>query len=93
MMPLSKTTRDNDDLILAMADTEGGSLEYFDQTFLKNWAGPEHWKLTKKVIRKGKLSFLLKPQFFKFICAADGEAAAAKTTKTRSKKEAVRIIF
>src|ERR1700678_2151610 len=29
---------------------EGGSLEYFDQTFLKNCAGPEHWKLTKKVI-------------------------------------------
>lgn len=45
------------DLILAMADTDGGSLEYFDQTFLKNWAGPEHWKLTKKVIRRSKHLF------------------------------------
>ena len=42
------------DLMLAMAETDGNSLEYFDQTFLKNWAGPEHWKLTKKVIRRSK---------------------------------------
>jgi condensin complex subunit 2 len=42
------------DLILALAETDGNSLEYFDQTFLKNWAGPEHWKLTKKVIRRSK---------------------------------------
>lgn len=41
------------DLILAMTEpgAEGSSLDYFDQTFLKNWAGPEHWKL-RKVIRK-----------------------------------------
>lgn len=54
------------DLILALAETDGNSLEYFDQTFLKNWAGPEHWKLTKKVIRRSKLSILfilLKPNF------------------------------
>lgn len=49
------------DLILAMAETDGNSLEYFDQTFLKNWAGPEHWKLTKKVIRRSKSYILLKP--------------------------------
>ena len=42
------------DLILAMAETDGNSLEYFDQNFLKNWAGPEHWKLAKKVIRRSK---------------------------------------
>ncbi|TDL23688.1 barren [Rickenella mellea] len=41
------------DLIMAMTDAnaEGGSLDYFDQTFMKNWAGPEHWKL-RKVIRR-----------------------------------------
>ena len=50
------------DLILALADTDGSSLEYFDQTFLKNWAGPEHWKLTKKVIRRSEPFFLLKLQ-------------------------------
>ncbi|KAK2465681.1 hypothetical protein APHAL10511_002225 [Amanita phalloides] len=41
------------DLIMAMtdADGDGGTMDYFDQNFLKNWAGPEHWKL-RKVIRK-----------------------------------------
>lgn len=43
------------DLLLAMteAGANGSSLDYFDQTFLKNWAGPEHWKL-RKVIRRRK---------------------------------------
>ncbi|TFK51731.1 barren [Heliocybe sulcata] len=40
------------DLIMAMTDTDGdGMVDYFDQAFLKNWAGPEHWKL-RKVVRK-----------------------------------------
>lgn len=41
-------------LILAMTDAnaEGGMLDYFDQSLLKNWAGPEHWKLRKAVRRR-----------------------------------------
>lgn len=41
------------DLIVAMADVDGQSdvLGYFDQNLMKNWAGPEHWKL-RRVIRK-----------------------------------------
>lgn len=41
-------------LIMAMtdADAEGGMLDYFDQSVLKNWAGPEHWKLRKTVRRR-----------------------------------------
>ncbi|KAF5373258.1 hypothetical protein D9615_007456 [Tricholomella constricta] len=41
------------DLIMAMTDADGeeGMMDYFDQNFLKNWAGPEHWKL-RKVIRR-----------------------------------------
>ncbi|KAI0077719.1 barren [Panus rudis PR-1116 ss-1] len=43
------------DLVLAMtdADKDGGGMmmDYFDQSFLKNWAGPEHWKL-RKVVRR-----------------------------------------
>lgn len=44
------------DLVMAMteAGAEGGSLDYFDQSFLKNWAGPEHWKL-RKIVRRRKL--------------------------------------
>ena len=42
------------DLVMAMtdADGEGGMMDYFDQNFLKNWAGPEHWKLRKVVRRR-----------------------------------------
>ncbi|KII85841.1 hypothetical protein PLICRDRAFT_44259 [Plicaturopsis crispa FD-325 SS-3] len=41
------------DLVMAMTDGDGenGMLDYFDQTFLKNWAGPEHWKL-RRVVRR-----------------------------------------
>ncbi|KAI0060991.1 barren [Artomyces pyxidatus] len=41
------------DLVMAMtdADADGGMMDYFDQNFLKNWAGPEHWKL-RKVVRR-----------------------------------------
>ncbi|EMD38910.1 hypothetical protein CERSUDRAFT_133533, partial [Gelatoporia subvermispora B] len=43
------------DIVMAMTegDEEGGGMmmDYFDQTFLKNWAGPEHWKL-RKVVRR-----------------------------------------
>ena len=51
------------DLIMAMtdADGEGGGMmmDYFDQAFVKNWAGPEHWKL-RKVVRRRKCHFLLR---------------------------------
>ncbi|OSX64218.1 hypothetical protein POSPLADRAFT_1179866 [Postia placenta MAD-698-R-SB12] len=43
------------DLVMAMTDNgeagDGLMMDYFDQTFLKNWAGPEHWKL-RKVVRR-----------------------------------------
>jgi len=45
------------DLLMAMMDPEadGGTMDYFDKNVLKNWAGPEHWKL-RKVIRKREYS-------------------------------------
>jgi condensin complex subunit 2 len=41
-------------LVMAMTngDGEGGMLDYFDQSLLKNWAGPEHWKLRKTIRRR-----------------------------------------
>jgi condensin complex subunit 2 len=51
------------ELIMAMAEDEGDTMmDYFDRTFLKNWAGPEHWKL-RKVVRKG-IDDLLQPNSF-----------------------------
>ncbi|KAJ4473685.1 condensin complex subunit 2/barren [Lentinula aciculospora] len=36
------------DLMLAMNTEDGGGMmDYFDNTFLQNWAGPEHWKMKK----------------------------------------------
>lgn len=46
------------DLVMAMTDADGGMLDYFDQAFLKNWAGPEHWKL-RKVVRKRTLLMII----------------------------------
>lgn len=42
------------DLVMAMTegDGEGVMMDYFDQAFLKNWAGPQHWKLRKVVRRR-----------------------------------------
>ena len=41
-------------LVMAMTDADGedGMLDYFDQSVLKNWAGPQHWKLRKTVRRR-----------------------------------------
>ncbi|KAI0793999.1 condensin complex subunit 2/barren [Fomes fomentarius] len=36
--------------VMAINDEEG-MMDYFDSTYLKNWAGPEHWKL-RKVVRR-----------------------------------------
>lgn len=43
------------DLVMAMTDADGdtGTMDYFDQNFMKNWAGPEHWKL-RKVARRSE---------------------------------------
>jgi condensin complex subunit 2 len=47
------------DLIMAMTDAggDGGTMDYFDQNFLKNWAGPEHWKLRKVIRKRESFSF------------------------------------
>lgn len=43
---------DQRELVMAMAEDGGASmLDYFDSSIVKNWAGPEHWKL-RKVIRR-----------------------------------------
>jgi condensin complex subunit 2 len=52
------------DLVMAMTDADGDGvmLDYFDQNFLKNWAGPEHWKL-RKVVRKQERVYYLPSHF------------------------------
>lgn len=47
------------DLVMAMTDGDGdgGMMDYFDKNFLKNWAGPEHWKLRKVIRRRALIVF------------------------------------
>ncbi len=34
-------------------DADGMMLDYFDQGFMRNWAGPEHWKLRRVTRKRG----------------------------------------
>ncbi|KAJ7113713.1 condensin complex subunit 2/barren [Mycena crocata] len=45
--------RPPNELVMSMTETDGdgGMMDYFDKTFSKNWAGPEHWKV-RKVLRR-----------------------------------------
>ncbi|CCM07077.1 uncharacterized protein FIBRA_09401 [Fibroporia radiculosa] len=80
------------DLVLAMTDGDeaGGGLmmDYFDQAFLKNWAGPEHWKLRKVVRRPDTVEAAVpkakreKKEAFKI----DFLTPSAKDTKTLAKE-------
>jgi condensin complex subunit 2 len=42
------------DLVMAMGadDDQEEMLDYFDSAFMKNWAGPEHWKLRRAVKKR-----------------------------------------
>ena len=84
------------DLVMAMTEAggEGGMMDYFDQNFLKNWAGPEHWKL-RKVLRQGEgllvfLGFL--PLTLRRLCTVNAAEPAAPKVK-REKKEVFTIDF
>ena len=47
------------ELVMVMAGANGeqeGHFDYFDAAFTKNWAGPEHWKMRRPAIKKGKTS-------------------------------------
>ena len=84
-------------LIMAMtdADGEGGMLDYFGQSILKNWAGPEHWKLRKTIRRRSVffLNFGITFDTYTFVCTADTTEAVAASKPKREKKEAFKIDF
>jgi hypothetical protein len=49
------------------ADAEEGMLDYFDQSVLRNWAGPEHWKLRKTIRRRSSFLLILGITFNTFV--------------------------
>jgi condensin complex subunit 2 len=83
-------------LIMAMTDAEGegGMMDYFDQSVLRNWAGPEHWKLRKTVRRRSCFFPISAPSCLKELCCAAETTEAAATSKPkRERKEAFKIDF
>jgi condensin complex subunit 2 len=44
------------DLVMAMADGGENMFDYFDGTLMKNWAGPEHWRMRRTVRRGGLIT-------------------------------------
>ncbi|KAI5116872.1 hypothetical protein M0805_005838 [Coniferiporia weirii] len=82
------------DLILAMTEpgANGSSLDYFDQTFLKNWAGPEHWKL-RKVIRRPEANADVTANKSKQREKKEPFKIDFLTPSTKSQKEIAREIF
>ncbi|KAL7280856.1 hypothetical protein ACG7TL_005800 [Trametes sanguinea] len=87
-VPFDPRRAPNDrDLVMAMTDGDN-MMDYFDSNFLKNWAGPEHWKL-RKVVRRPDASEAAaarpkreKKEAFKI----DFLTPAEEDVKTRAKK-------
>lgn len=50
--PTSPTYPENDFLSAFMHRGDQDMLNYFDSTLVKNWAGPEHWKLRRPVEKR-----------------------------------------
>ncbi|KAE8268170.1 hypothetical protein A4X09_0g4161 [Tilletia walkeri] len=72
-------------------DGEGGSggrnlFDYFDQRFMKNWAGPEHWKMRKVVPSAGTAAAAATAN-------KDEGATSSKTGEKRKAREAFAFDF
>lgn len=72
------------DLVMAMTEDGENMLDYFDTTVMKNWAGPQHWKL-HRTIKRGSLQPLQPWVYAQVDIFLDSEGGPA----TRAKKEKV----
>ncbi|KAJ1306772.1 hypothetical protein OPQ81_007758 [Rhizoctonia solani] len=45
--------RDERTLIMSMSEDATGMLDYFDTAVMKNWAGPQHWKVRRAIRKDG----------------------------------------
>jgi condensin complex subunit 2 len=81
-------------LVVSMTDAgrEEDAMDYFDQNLLKNWAGPEHWKL-RKVIWKRRFMPVHFSRQFANERLAEADAGANKAAKPRQRKEAFKVDF
>nr|GAT42949.1 predicted protein [Mycena chlorophos] len=82
--------RPPNELVMAMTDGtgDGGMMDLFDKNFSKNWAGPEHWKMRRVMVRKpdaegksGAKPRREKKEAFKLDFAASADADIKALTK------------
>ncbi|KAH7105899.1 barren [Auriculariales sp. MPI-PUGE-AT-0066] len=67
------------EFMVAMADNEQSMVDYFDPSFLKNWAGPEHWKVRRNFRRPDQ--------------SMVDKSVPGAANKTRKEKKVFRIDF
>lgn len=78
------------DLVMSMTEDGEEMIDYFNEAAMKNWAGPQHWKI-RRVIRKSMLSLCLCVEFLSdFSEAATGDE---ETTNVRTKREKVPFLI
>lgn len=58
LSPIDPTVKPLNEKDYIMAGEENDMFSYFDSAFMRNWAGPEHWKM-KRVVNKGAYSYIL----------------------------------
>lgn len=85
------------DLVMTEGDGDSTMMDYFDNNFSGNWAGPEHWRMRKVIRRRMLLSPPnILPSFSCCYCLfpAETDPNAPKVPKVRKeKKEAFKIDF
>jgi condensin complex subunit 2 len=73
-------------LVMAKDDGDSMMLDYFDQGFLKNWAGPEHWKLRRAVRRGMSISLTGIRRGKRLIILQSSRRKTPRLPRTRAKR-------
>lgn len=81
-------------MALNMDEDQNEMLNYFDSKFMKNWAGPEHWKLRRAIKKRESSTRHFSPQHrFDDIFDPYIAETAADAPRTRKEKVAFTIDF
>lgn len=80
------------DLVMSMDGNGEQMFDYFDSALMKNWAGPEHWKMRRVAVRKGQFLFFTSPSC-SLTTSFVAEDATTATAKQRKEKTAFSIDF
>ncbi|RUS23667.1 condensin complex subunit 2/barren [Jimgerdemannia flammicorona] len=83
--PAVKSLKEKD-YMMAMAGEENEMFSYFDSAFMRSWAGPEHWKMRRAVVK------IDKPATAELVDGTEGDEGAAPTG-AKKKREAFSVNF